>query len=364
MTFTVGVEKLPSDASNVVAAYVLLNTDAILANPLTAVNDPKVFSQIYSTLGLDPKSWFLSQITLSEVTQPFTALYAYSFAIRLVKVGTRDPLLLQFMGPPGPQGNVGKKGNQGDQGARGPTGPAGATGPYGGPPGPTGATGVQGPTGAQGPTGPRGFQGSPGTTGPAGGQGPTGPFGNPGPQGPPGPTGPQGAIGPQGPTGGGAPGPTGPRGATGPAGFGTTGPAGLPGATGPRGAGFAPGQLLRSDLPIFAGGLTNTASGAVVAGAQSFNPDNYRMSGAALSVKLVAMANRSVSGTGFVSVRSVTDGGAGVATLPVSGSSLAKYSSAPVSFLSSDKVYEIVVDRGSAVGIGVGYVGFEIDRTF
>jgi hypothetical protein len=363
MTFTVGVEKLPSDASNVVAAYVLLNTDLILPNPLTAINDTRVFAQIYSTLGLDPKSWFLSQITLSEVTQPYTALYAYSFAIRLVKVGTRDPLLLQFMGPVGPQGQVGKKGEQGDQGPRGPTGPAGATGPYGGPPGATGATGPGGRTGPAGPTGPRGFQGSPGSTGPLGGQGPTGPQGPPGPQGPVGPTGPIGLRGPTGAGVQGSPGPTGPRGATGVPGTAATGPVGPAGATGMRGAGFAPGQLFRADLPLFAGGLTLSASGTVAAGGQLMNPDSYRMSGAALSVKFVAMANRSNSGTGFVSLRSVTDGGVGVATLAVGAGGLAKYST-PLTLLSVDKVYEIAVSRGTATAVGVGYAGFEIDRTF
>lgn len=363
MTFTVGVEKLPSDASNVVAAYVLLNTDVILPNPLTAINDTKVFAQVYSSLGLDPKSWFLSQITLSEVTQPYTALYAYSFAIRLVQVGTRDPLLLQFMGPVGPQGQVGKKGNQGDQGPRGPTGPAGATGPYGGPPGSTGATGPGGGTGPAGQTGPRGFQGSPGTTGPAGGQGPTGPFGPPGPQGPAGPTGPTGARGPTGAGVRGSPGPTGPRGPTGAPGTAATGPVGATGAVGPRGVGFAQGQLVRNDLPLFAGGLTLSASAPVAAGGQLMNPDKYAMSGASLSIRFVAMANRSTSGTGFVSLRSVTDGGAGVATLPVGGPALAKYSAA-LTLLSADKVYEVVVGRGSAVAVGLGYAGFEIDRTF
>jgi hypothetical protein len=360
MTFTVGTEKLPSDASNVVAAYVLLNTDFILANPLTEVNKPEVFAQVYATLGLDPKLWFLSQITLSEVTQPFTALYAYSFGIRLVQVGTRDPLLLQFMGPVGPVGPVGKQGGAGNQGQQGPTGPAGATGPFGGPPGPTGQAGQQGSTGPQGPTGVRGFQGSPGTTGPGGIQGPTGPLGIQGPQGPQGPTGP---TGPRGPTGAGIPGPTGPLGPTGPRG--NVGPTGGAGTAGPRGLGFAPGQLYKETLPIFAGGFTMPGGGNPASiGGQAFNPAGYQLSGASMSVKLVAVAMRDTNGTGFVVVRNISDGGIGVATLSVSQPGLTKVSSAAIPFLSTEKVYDIVVDKGTTLGMAVAYAGFEIDRTF
>lgn len=361
MTFTVGVEKLPSDASNVVAAYVLLNTDVIIPNPITAVNEPKIFAQIFSTLGLDPKSWFLSQITLAEVTQPYTALYAYSFGIRLVQVGTRDPLILQFMGPVGPAGPVGKKGNDGGPGPRGPTGPNGATGPYGGPPGATGSTGPTGPAGSQGQTGPRGFQGSPGATGPVGGQGPTGPFGLQGPQGPIGPTGVPGPQGPQGPTGAGVQGATGVRGATGPAGV--AGPAGSAGTYGPRGFGFAAGQVFRSNLTIFGGGVTLAGAGVQAVGGQEFNPSRYQMSGASMSVKVVAMAVRDTSGTGFVIVRNLSDGGVGVATMPVGVGSLRKYSK-EVTFLSADRVYDVTIDRGSALALGLGYVGFEIDNAF
>lgn len=359
MTFTVGVEKLPSDASNVVAAYVLLNTDFILANPLTEVNKPEVFAQVYATLGLDPKLWFLSQITLSEVTQPFTALFAYSFGIRLVQVGTRDPLLLQFMGPVGPVGPVGKQGGQGNQGPQGPTGPAGATGPFGGPPGPTGQAGQQGPTGAQGPTGIRGFQGSPGVTGPGGIQGPTGPLGIQGPQGPQGPTGP---TGPKGPTGAGVQGPTGPTGPAG--GAGPAGPTGGAGPAGPRGIGFAQGQVFRENLVLFAGGVTAAATGAKAVGGQAFNPAGYQLSGASMTVRLVAVAMRDISGTGFVAVRNLSDGGVGVVTLPVSSTTLSKVSSAIIPFLSSEKVYDVIVDKGSAPGMALAYVGFEIDRTF
>lgn len=360
MTYTVGVEKLPSDAGNVVSAYVLLNTDQILSNPITEVNRPEIFAQIFSTLGLDPKLWFLSQITLSEVTQPFTALFAYSFGIRLVQVGTVDPLILQFMGPAGPIGPVGKQGGQGGQGVAGPTGPAGATGPFGGPPGPTGQAGATGAPGAQGQTGVRGFQGSPGATGPGGVQGPTGPFGPQGPQGPQGPTGP---TGPRGLTGAGvqgSPGPTGPVGGAGPA-----GPAGGAGTAGPRGLGFATGQVFKENLVLFAGGFTMPGGGDPAAiGGQSFNPASYQMSGATLSVKMVTVAMRDTNGTGFVVVRNLSDGGIGVATLAVGQANLSKVSSTVIPFLSVEKVYDVVVDRGSTLGMGVAYVGFEIDRTF
>jgi len=360
MTYTVGVEKLPSDASNVVVAYVLLNTDQILPNPLTEMNRPEVFSQVYSTLGLDPRLWFLSQVTLSEVTQPFTALYAYSFGIRLVQVGTRDPLLLQFMGPVGPIGPGGKQGGQGDRGPQGPTGPAGATGPFGGPPGPTGPAGAAGATGIPGSTGPRGFQGSPGPTGPGGPQGPTGPLGIQGPQGPQGPTGP---VGPLGPTGAGVPGPTGPRGGVGTAG--PPGPTGAQGVAGPRGFGFAPGQTYKESLVLYAGGFTMPGGGNPASiGGQAFNPAAYQLSGASMSVKLVAVAMRDSNGTGFVVVRNISDGGIGVATMAVNQGALSKISSAAIQFVSADKVYDVIVDKGSTLGMAVSYVGFEIDRIF
>lgn len=177
MTTTVGVERLASDASNVINAFVLLNTDEILQDPVTKLNEPEIFSQIFATLNINPDDWFISQLTLSEVTQPFTALFAYSFALRLVQTDTRDPQLGQFQGPVGPQGPGGVQGQIGPQG---PIGPVGALGPQG-PTGPFGITGVTGPTGSVGPTGQLG---------------PTGPSG--------GPTGPQGATGPVGATGVGA----------------------------------------------------------------------------------------------------------------------------------------------------------------
>lgn len=82
-----------------------------------------------------------------------------------------------------------------------------------------------------------------------------------------------------------------------------------------------------------------------------------------MSVKVVAMAVRNTSGTGFVVLRNLSDGGGGVATLPVGNGSLRKYSQ-EVTFLPADRVYDVVADRGSALGIGVGYVGLEIDNTF
>ncbi len=98
-------------------------------------------------------------------------------------------------------------------------------------------------------------------------------------------------------------------------------------------------------------------------GGQAFNPAGYQLTGASTSVRLVTVAMRDTSGTGFVVVRNVSDG-IGVATLPVSQPGLAKTSSAVIPFLSSDKVYDVIVDRGSTLGMGVAYVGFEIDRTF
>lgn len=336
MNITVGVEKLPSNASNVVQAYILLNTNEILPNPLVAINEQQVFNQVYSTLGLNPNEWFLSQITLSQVTEPFTALYAYSFGIRLVKIGTKDPEANQFQGPVGPKGLKGIKGDQGIQGIRGATGPQGATGPFGGPPGPPGVTGLPGPTGFQGPTGPRGFQGSPGQTGPAGGQGPTGPRGIQGIQGIQGPTGPLG------PTGAGVPGP--------------------PGPTGPNGKGFAPGGRFRNDLMI-AAGVTNVATAAIIAGGQALNPSDYQLSGAVTVIRASAIALRSGTGTGSITIRNITDSTT-VTVIPVGNNTKSKFVSPTLSLPLAQKVYEIIVDRGTSAGLGVAYVGFEIDRQF
>lgn len=336
MNITVGVEKLPSNASNVVQAYILLNTNEILPNPLVAINEQRVFNQVYSTLGLDPSEWFLSQITLSQITEPFTALYAYSFGIRLVKVGTKDPEANQFQGPVGPKGLKGIKGDSGIQGVRGPTGPQGATGPFGGPPGPPGVTGLLGPTGLPGPTGPRGFQGSPGQTGPAGGQGATGPRGI------------QGIQGIQGPTG-----PLGPTGA---------GMAGPPGPTGPSGRGFAPGGRFRNDLMI-AAGVTNMSIAAITAGGQALNPSDYQLSGATTVIRASAIALRSGTGTGSITIRNITDSTT-VTVIPVGNSSKSKFVSSTLSLPLAQKVYEIIVDRGTSAGLGIAYAGFEIDRQF
>lgn len=338
MNITVGVEKLSSSASNVVQVYVLLNTNEILPNPLVAINESQVFNQIYSTLGLNPNEWFLSQITLSQVTEPFTALYAYSFGVRLIKIGTKDPEANQFQGPMGPKGLKGLKGDNGIQGIQGPTGPQGATGPFGGPPGPPGLTGLPGPTGFQGPTGPRGFQGSPGQTGPAGGQGATGPRGIQGIQGIQGPTGPLG------PTGAGVAGPLGP--------------------TGPSGKGFAPGGKFRNNLMI-AAGVTNVGTAAIVAGGQALNPNDYFLSGAVTTIRATAVAlkNSISGGTGSVTVRNVTDSTT-VAVIPVGSTTKLKFTSSALSLPSAQKIYEIIVDRGTSAGLGVAYVGFEIDRQF
>ena len=91
----------------------------------------------------------------------------------------------------------------------------------------------------------------------------------------------------------------------------------------------------------------------------------FRMdTGGWVDLRAVAVALRASSGTGFVVVRNVSDSGAGVATLPISGGRLAKYSSPLLSLPQTEKIYEIVVDRGSAQAVGIAYVGFEIDRTY
>ncbi len=83
-----------------------------------------------------------------------------------------------------------------------------------------------------------------------------------------------------------------------------------------------------------------------------------------MTVKLVAVAMRDTNGTGLVKVRNLSDGGIIVTTLGVSQPGLAKVSSGVIPFLSTEKVYDVIIDRGSTLGMGVAYVGFEIERTF
>lgn len=339
MTLTVGVEKLPSNASNVISAYVVLSSDAILENPLVSLNNTEVFSQVFATLGVSPKDYVLSQVTLNTVTTPFTGLISYSFGVRLVKAGTVDPMVNQFQGPPGPVGVRGPQGEiglQGAAGAPGPAGPQGVTGPFGGPQGSPGATGLAGPTGSIGATGQRGVQGSPGITGPAGQVGPTGAQGIPGVAGPIGPTGSVGGVGPAGPDG-------------------PTGAQGIPGV------GFLSGQVMRSDL-FMAGPATLAASGpGVICGHQILGSDEYAMAGFSLSFRPVAVARVANSGTGFIVIRNVTDLMA-VATLPIGGPGLSRTRGPAMPLPAADKLYEARIEIGTADGVAVAYVGFQVER--
>jgi hypothetical protein len=206
MTTNVGVEKLRSNYNNVVNAFVSLTSDTILPNPVTELNKPENYRQIFNTLSISPDEWTISQITITNIDTQISNIFEYGFTIRFLQNNTVDPQVQQFQGPQGVQGPAGPPGPAGVQGSPGPAGPVG-------PQGVTGA-GVQG---SPGPTGPEGPQGSPGTTGPQGSPGITGPQGSPGVT---------GATGPQG-----SPGVTG---ATGPQGSpGVTGPAGVGGITGP-----------------------------------------------------------------------------------------------------------------------------------
>jgi hypothetical protein len=363
---TVGVEKLASNVSNIINAYVLVNTDIILPNPIVYLNQPEIFSQIFSTLELHPDEWVISQITMAAVTQPFTHIFAYSFNIRLLKAGTKDPQVNQFVGPAGPQGVRGPDGQggfQGPPGVPGSQGPAGPTGPAGGPVGPTGPTGPRGLTGPLGPTGTQGPQGSPGFTGPIGPIGLTGPAG---PTGPRGSTGLPGPLGPTGPLGGGPTGPAGPTGPTG--GVGTTGPKGNTGpigAIGPAGPGFRSGQLFRSDLPLRAAGVTIPAgTGPYIIGAQAYNPLDYQFSGAVLNTSFVVIGRRESAGTGLAVIRNVSDGGVIVASIGIGGNTIAKISSGPVILPTASKVYEVLLSAGTSNGVAIAYIGIQIDRQF
>lgn len=128
MTTTVGVSRLAPDASNVINAFVLLQTDEILPNPLTKINEPDIFNKIFQNLGISFNDWTISQLTLSRVEVVQIGLSSYQFTLRLVQVNTTDPRVAQFVGPQGP---VGPSGPQGPQGVQGATGAAGAAGPAG-----------------------------------------------------------------------------------------------------------------------------------------------------------------------------------------------------------------------------------------
>jgi len=134
MAITLGVQRTASDQANVVTATVLLNSDAILPNPLAALVEPTIFRQVYATLGIDPASYDIGQVALQSITSPLFQVFVYSFAIRFVKKGTAVTTQ-QFIGPPGMPGAPGQPGAPGvpgSAGVPGPTGPQGATGPGGG----------------------------------------------------------------------------------------------------------------------------------------------------------------------------------------------------------------------------------------
>lgn len=339
MTVTVGVEKLPSNASNVISAYVLVSSDSVLENPLVTLASPDVFNQIFAVLGVSPKDYTMSQVSLGAVTTPFTGIVSYSFGVRFVKVGTLDPLVNQFQGPAGPQGVRGPQGEvgpQGPAGAPGPAGPQGVTGPFGGPTGPVGATGLQGPTGPVGQTGQRGPQGSPGLTGPAGQVGPTGGLGPQGPVGPQGPTGPAGGVGPAGPTG-------------------------AFGQQGSPGVGFVPGTVRRQDVFVAGPGTLAASGPGVVVGNQVLAGSEYAETGFSLSFRPVVVGRVGSLGTGFLVIRNVTDA-IGVATLPLGSVGLSRTQGPALPFPSSEKLYEARIEIGTADGVAVAYVGFQVNK--
>ena len=174
----------------------------------------------------------------------------------------REQLHKQAEGPPAGSGAAGP------QGATGPAGADGAVGP----------TGPQGPAGNDGAKGPQGIQGPPGNDGAAGATGSTGPQGNTGPEGPEGPQGPQGDAGAPGADGNdGADGATGSQGIQGIQGI--QGVQGDAGATGPS-------------------GVTKAASTTVAAGADA-------------TWLCLAANSGDITGTGLVTVMSITGVGVG-----------------------------------------------------
>jgi hypothetical protein len=177
MAITLGVQKVASDKANIVSAEVLLNSDEILANPLSELTKGPVLTKVFAQLGLSMEEWDIGSVALSTVTSPFYSLFTYNFSMRFVKKGTAvvDAVFIGPPGPPGVPGGQGPVGQQGQQGLAGLTGPVGPTGPPGstgagepGPPGPAGVDGATGPQGPPGIDGIQGIQGSPGVTGSAG----------------------------------------------------------------------------------------------------------------------------------------------------------------------------------------------------
>ena len=139
MTITIGIQKLASDNSNIIVALVLLNSNTILPNPLTALSSPDIINQIYLSLGISQNGYDISQVALLTVTTPISSQFIYQFAVRFIQKGTLITSI-QFIGPPGPPGKQGAPGLPGPPGPPGPTGPSGPVGP----------TGIQGATGPQG----------------------------------------------------------------------------------------------------------------------------------------------------------------------------------------------------------------------
>lgn len=121
MTTTIGIIKQASGLPNVVQAVIVLNTDQILENPITAFSDPDILSQVYSGLGITPTDYEIGQLSFSRVETPFSGLFSYSFAIRLAQIGT-SVTDTQFIGPPGPPGEPGLPGPPGLPGAPGTSG--------------------------------------------------------------------------------------------------------------------------------------------------------------------------------------------------------------------------------------------------
>lgn len=166
MATSVGVQKVVSESANVIQASILITSDTVITDPIGFLNSPQVVNQIYRTLGINPDSWDIVQISLNPNIS--SGLYQYNFSTRYLKKGTSSYIFQQFQGIPGP---IGPMGPVGPVGLPGPTGPTGSSGPTG----PTGPTGLNGPTGPNGSTGPTGPTGPTGSTGPTG---PTGPAGS------------------------------------------------------------------------------------------------------------------------------------------------------------------------------------------
>ncbi len=119
----VGTVKQVSEEPDTYRATVVLTSDAILPNPVMQFDNPAVYNQIYSTLGVS-QEYMLTQVILTGVSSSYQ-VWEYTFAVKLAK---RNSKLSSVQGPPGVPGPRGPQGQRGEQGMPGEKGEKGDPG--------------------------------------------------------------------------------------------------------------------------------------------------------------------------------------------------------------------------------------------